>query len=390
MTRSYLFSLSAILTLQAACAEEALPPYVPLLNSGDAAADASTADGGLASDGTQIGISTQEMIDDLQAWGADLGDQDKVCVNFDFSCAIDKQGRAKCWGADSGGKSTPPDGLPPLVQITCGEYHACALGDDGTIACWGMGTKKELVGDSPVEQGQSIVPQGKFKEVSARGSSTCAIDMSDRIVCWGAGSPDSAPEFPNFGQSSPPIGTYKGISAGEVHACAIELDTGRVVCWGAGASDGGCFPTRNYHCGQAEGAPGPFVEVASGEQHSCALREDGTIACWGVGKTGEMCDPGADNNMFDCGQAKPPDGAKERFVRIRAGWQFTCGITDEYKLHCWGYKDSGLTKPRPGKYSQVAAGGSTHVCAIGLDGVVSCWGGDSSGDTSVPKDIPGK
>jgi len=252
-----------------------------------------------------------------------------------------------------------------------------------------MGTKKELIGSSPIEQGQSIVPAGKYKEVSARGSFTCAIDMSDHIVCWGAGAPDSELVFPNFGQSSPPLGTYKGISAGEAHACAIALDTGNVVCWGAGTTDAGCFPNQNYECGQAAGESGEFIEVASGEQHSCALRNDGTVACWGVGKTGKKCDVAEGDNSYDCGQAIAPDGAKVRFVKLRAGWLYTCGITEDYKLQCWGWEGIGVNKVPPGKYAQVAAGGSTHVCAIEVGGRISCWGSDSAGDTKVPDGVPG-
>ena len=391
--RLFWILLTVVPALQLACAEESLPPYVPVLNAGDAATDGSAADGGASGNGPQVGISMQEMVDDLQAWGADIGDQDKICANIDHSCAIDMQGRAKCWGSGThdGEKAAPPEGLAPLVQITCGEFHTCALDENGKITCWGEGSTKERIGESSREQGQSIVPAGTYKEVSARGVFTCAIDMSDHIVCWGAGSPDSEPVFPDFGQSSPPKGTYKGISAGEAHACAIALATGNVVCWGAGMTDAGCFPNQNYECGQAEGESGAFIEVASGEQHSCALRKDGTVACWGVGKTGEKCDVTAGDNSYDCGQALPPDDPKIRFTKLRSGWLYTCGITEDYVLKCWGWKDIGVTKVPPGQYSQVAAGGNKHVCAINLEGQVACWGRDSgNGETKVPDNVTGK
>jgi alpha-tubulin suppressor-like RCC1 family protein len=397
MKRLTPLSLFVLLALQAACAEDKLPAFPPALGRPDAGPDAG--DGGALGDNQNaIGGSTMgELVDNLKAWGADIGDPDKICAGQHHSCAINKQGLAQCWGKEADGSATPPQNLPKLVQITCGEAHTCALGDDGSIACWGLGTKKDLIGTSPLEQGQSIVPSGKYKEVSARGSFTCAIDISDAVVCWGAGSATSTPDFPNFGQASPPKGAYKGISAGEVHACAIKLATSEVVCWGNGGDGVDCFPPMHYDCGQSMTPPGKFLEVASGEEHSCALREDGTIACWGrgtaksngVSMTGTECDISAADSSYACGQAHPPDDPMKNFARLRSGWLYSCAITDEYALQCWGWDDNGITSVPKGKFSQVSAGGDTHACAIRTDGAVVCWG-RGAGSEGVPADFPGK
>jgi hypothetical protein len=53
-----------------------------------------------------------------------------------------------------------------------------------------------------------------------------------------------------------------------------------VACWGGNFS------------GQATPPAGVFSQVAAGESHTCGLRADGTVACWG-----------GDNSF---GQATPP------------------------------------------------------------------------------------
>ena len=79
---------------------------------------------------------------------------------------------------------------------------------------------------------------------------------------------------------APPLGTFTAISGGDFHSCAIRSDSA-VVCWGENAF------------GRAESPPGEFAAVSAGGVHSCAIRGDGTVACWG-------------HNYF--GQIEPPPG----------------------------------------------------------------------------------
>ena len=64
-------------------------------------------------------------------------------------------------------------------------------------------------------------------------------------------------------------GPFRAFSVGWNHACAIKGD-GTLACWGS-----------NLY-GQATPPAGRYVHVSSGERHSCAIREDGTRTCWGA------------------------------------------------------------------------------------------------------------
>src|SRR5262245_901851 len=58
------------------------------------------------------------------------------------------------------------------------------------------------------------------------------------------------------------------VSAGVVHSCAIKTD-GKLACWGG-----------NYF-GQATPPTGTYTAVSAGGYHGCAIKTDGSLACWG-------------------------------------------------------------------------------------------------------------
>jgi len=90
------------------------------------------------------------------------------------------------------------------------------------------------------------------------------------VVCWGDD---------RYGQTDSPEGSFTELGAGQWHTCGLRSD-GEVVCWGDGPAD------YDQHFDDPPpgeiGVPprGPFSSLAVGEWHSCALRPDGTAACW--------------------------------------------------------------------------------------------------------------
>jgi alpha-tubulin suppressor-like RCC1 family protein len=73
----------------------------------------------------------------------------------------------------------------------------------------------------------------------------------------------------------------------------------------------------------------PSHTVSAGGYHTCALRTDGTLACWGY-------------NAY--GQATPPAGT---FSQVSAGYYHTCGVRTDGTLACWGNNGSWQASPPP-------------------------------------------
>src|SRR5437660_9023153 len=87
---------------------------------------------------------------------------------------------------------------------------------------------------------------------------------------------------------------------------------------------------------RAQAAPAQFRSVSSGAYHTCGVRLDDTLACWGL-------------NLH--GQARPPAG---KFRSVSAGVRHTCGVRLDDTVACWGSHRARWPK---GQFGSVSAGG---------------------------------
>jgi alpha-tubulin suppressor-like RCC1 family protein len=74
------------------------------------------------------------------------------------------------------------------------------------------------------------------------------------------------------------VGTFTAVSAGEFHTCGIKTDA-TVTCWG------------DDSFGQATPPAGTFTTVTAGADHTCGMRTNGTAVCWGDSSSGEATPP---------------------------------------------------------------------------------------------------
>jgi alpha-tubulin suppressor-like RCC1 family protein len=142
------------------------------------------------------------------------------------------------------------------------------------------------------------------------------------------------------------------VSAGFEHTCAVRAD-GTIACWG------------NNGSGRATPPAGTFTQVSAGGSHTCGVRTDGTIACWG--------------DTF-WSQTTAPAGT---FTQVSAGGMHTCGVRTNGTVACWSFNSDGQGAPPAGTFTQVSASG-LHACAVRTDGTVACWGFNASGQAKPP------
>lgn len=244
-----------------------------------------------------------------------------VSAGIWHTCAIRTDGRLGCWGDNELGQLDAPTGT--FIALDAGVYHSCAIRTDGRLACWGWN-----------EHGVTEAPAGTYVAVSAGGDHNCAIRTNGTLVCWGSN---------EHGQLSAPSGTFVAVSAGGFHTCAIRTDE-TLACWGW--DDGG----------MSSPPAGAFTAVGAGHFHTCAIRTDGTLACWG------LSDPA-------------PSGT---FSAVGGGYEYTCAIRTDRTVACWGRGEYGVTSPPAGEFSAIGTG-YEHSCAIRTDGTLACWGWNGEG-----------
>ena len=153
----------------------------------------------------------------------------------------------------------------------------------------------------------------------------------------------------------PALPRYTAVSAGGHHTCAIRGDRA-IACWGLNDD------------GQTDAPAGSFTAVSAGAAHTCAIRESGEIKCWGAN---------------GAGQTDAPAG---NFRAVSAGQDHTCAIRASGALECWGSNAHGQTDKPPGNYVAVSAG-TAHTCAIRpVRGgtILKCWGSNAHGQTDTP------
>lgn len=127
--------------------------------------------------------------------------------------------------------------------------------------------------------------------------------------------------------------------------------------------------------------------LALGDQHACALREDGSVVCWGRNEEGQL----GDGTRVDRSEPRPVPGL-DSVSAIAAGSFFTCALRTDGSVSCFGYNRWGelgvageqeprgiasrdVPAPVPGVRGAVAiAAGNDHACARLGDGSVVCWG----------------
>ena len=150
---------------------------------------------------------------------------------------------------------------------------------------------------------------------------------------------------------------FSAVSAGISHTCAIRAN-GAIECWG-----------WNQH-GQADAPAGRFSAVSAGYDHTCAIGEDGAIQCWGSNSSGKSTSPTG------------------RFTAVSISVDHSCAIRDTGAIECWGDDivalidhegtaeefNIGRTDAPAGRFTAVSAA-YNHTCAIGESGAIQCWGG---------------
>lgn len=124
---------------------------------------------------------------------------------------------------------------------------------------------------------------------------------------------------PCFGMVSvagQPLTNVAAISAGEWHGMALRND-GTVVCWGYNNHGQANSPANNSN----------FVAISAGSRHSLALRADGTVAAWGAGTT--------IGSAPHYGQSMVPAEATN-IVAIAAGGRHSLALRADGKVLGWG------------------------------------------------------
>ena len=232
------------------------------------------------------------------------------------------------------------------VSVSGGDESGCAIDTGGELECWGS-----------VVYGWTVLPAGRFKDVSTSDDHICAIRTGGELECWG-----------DAGVVQHPLGRFSNISIGgrapntqSEHACAIKAG-GELECW--------VYHDYEGYLSQTDLPSGRFSQVSAGYSHTCAIATGAELKCWS-----------RDTYRSQTLVTDTPTG---RFTEVSVGAFTACAITADGKLKCWGDAyGSGLNDAPEGRFTKVSVGAST-ACAISVEGELECWGDDRFSWTDTP------
>lgn len=335
---------------------------------------------------------------------------------------------------------------PAVIDIGTMCSSTCVLMRDRTVRCWGAGSFGAFEDDGNERQLHERVPtQIKYlrnvREISVGCVNACVLQADGNVGCWGSANlGDGTSSSNNNAVTVAEIADATQVTAGDAHHCAVLRD-GTMRCWGFNAfgalGDGtsGVYPLlpttvkdlsdvvravsgygRNYawrrdgslYAWGSEkkhyllGTPevvedvlapveittyGEVAQLTNGYGHTCALRPDGSVRCWGFNSYGQL---GAPTAKSEWSAMTAPEGLPQ-VTQISAGFDHVCAVVADATVRCWGRNDFGQVGDGTQKNAAIptkviglsnvakVAAGMDHTCALLHDGAVYCWGRNDRG-----------
>ena len=250
----------------------------------------------------------------------------------------------------------------------------------------------------------------RWRQVSAGGSHTCAIDYRGKAYCWGKN------EYGQLGNnsnssSSTPVTVSQGaipsdvnlthISADDNHTCALGSND-KAYCWGLnnkGQLGNSSTTNSTVPVAVSQGSIPSDVnltQISAGGNYTCALDYRNKAYCWGYNRYGQLGNSSTTDSSIPVAVAQGAIPASVNLTQLSAGDDHTCALGSNNKAYCWGYgiygqlgNSSTTDSSIPVAVSQGAIPSGInlthistnydHTCALGSNGKAYCWGKGSGG-----------
>ena len=316
-------------------------------------------------------------------------------------------GHVACFGDVEAQETTPPS-LIAEGTISGQDDHACAVGRDGSLWCWGnnyggsIGDGTTTTAIAPVRIGGDIA----WRSVAASGNHTCAIRVDASLWCWGSNAVGQTSSSVSQDRLVPErVGgnnDWVKVAVGGGHSCGIRRDGG-LWCWG-GQDYGqwrhgeGLAPPPGATPVRREGSS-TWVDVAAHIYQVCGVRADGSLWCAPDGTATGAAVP---HGGTDSRQGDPPYvyafqrvGTATDWMRVTVGVRGICATRTNGTLWCSGelHPDGAVQEPKQvdGATDWTGIASAAYgFCATKQDGSLFCLGfaqrlGDERPPTTLSK-----
>lgn len=282
------------------------------------------------------------------------------------------------------------NGNNTFTDLSLGDFHSCGLQANGQAFCWGLNAQGQsgngISGGAGVNTPTIVIGGYLFSSLSAGGNHTCGITLGGTTMCWGnnvGGQLGSGSTINQF-EPAPVAGghAFIQVSSSTVgHTCGLKTN-GEVWCWGVGDSGrlgNGLQAQQNSPVKVGGGVK--FISISAGGAHTCGIAADSSAYCWGLNSRGQL----GEGTTTD--RSIPTKASTTvRFKQIAAGLAHTCALSENGDAYCWGdnvvgalgdgtFNSKSVPTPIDGVFTfETIAVGERHACGLDATGVVRCWG----------------
>jgi alpha-tubulin suppressor-like RCC1 family protein len=286
-------------------------------------------------------------------------------------------------------------------QIACGRHHSLAIRSDGTLWAWGandygqlgLGSVDGSAHPSPVRVGTAT----NWAAVACGATYSLALRSDGTLWAWGFNGSGQLGKGDQTARSSPVrVGSatsWTAVACGlDDHSVALRSD-GSLWAWGSNL-DGrlGLGDTNDRHTPVRVGTADNWSAVSGGAGFTLALRSDGSLWAWGQNTFGKL-----GLGKADTGAHPTPArvGAASSWTAIAAGLDCSLATRSDGSLWSWGRNAwgglglghrAGCHAPArvgtAGTWTAVTCGGGFGL-ALRSDGSLRAWGRNLEGELGL-------
>lgn len=342
-----------------------------------------------------------------------------LAAGDDHTCALKTDGSIWCWGGNTSSQlangstgitsqaqpSPIPDPRPSekWQVLATGAKHNCAIKSDRSLWCWGLNESGQL-GRGEIQPKFSAQPQQiegdewstKSNALALGTAFSCALKTvtgdAHTLWCWGDNTDGQIGITPSSNKIPQPTkvggeADWAAVFAGMNHVCGIKI-TGNLFCWGRNdykqLGRGGDNPPAVSSQPVLVAELGPWIAASAGLNHTCAIKKDQSLWCWGNNDHGALGNGVVQRTTHPLPQRINAPG--QNWSAVTAGRNHTCALNVTGNLWCWGGNiygqlGNGVTVSQSLPIAadasltlKAVAAGTHHTCGFTLKGQIYCWG----------------
>jgi alpha-tubulin suppressor-like RCC1 family protein len=280
-------------------------------------------------------------------------------------------------------------------QVSGGDSNTAAIKIDGTLWTWGSGSTLQLGDNTLITKSIPVTTFAggtNWKQVTCGSTNTAAIKTDGTLWIWGSGSTGRLGTNATT-SSGTPVTTFAGgtnwkqVACGQDHTSAIKTD-GTLWTWGSNNSGRlGDNTNINRATPVTTFAGGTnWKQVSCGLRHTSAIKTDGTLWTWGDNDIAQL----GNNTITVRSTPVTTFAGGNNWKQVSCGYVYTAAIKTDGTLWTWGRNTNGqlgdntlTTRSTPvttfaggTNWKQVDCG-SIHTSAIKTDGTLWTWGNNA-------------